>query len=150
MPQWTAEPDVSAFPAQPRWATWIKDRSPQFKLHNTLGMAKNALSSKYLPRGTTRRDAKNRVEWPLAGGYVYEWVVDDLGEGWVERFRVMPGDFKADHPLWKFTETPRPMRPVSQKAIDEALASIQMAVPTRAETVGYGPEFDHDRRGRHA
>lgn len=123
----TEVPDPSTFPGQPRWATWIKDRGQQFKLHKSLGMAKNALSGRHLRHGVSRRVPGGRqweTEYPLEGGYVYEWVVDDNGEGWVERFVIQPGEFKSDHPLWKFKERPRKVRPVSQKAIDAAIASI--------------------------
>lgn len=113
-------PDPSEFPVYPRWATWIKERSPQFKMHNHLGLAKNALSGRPLRSAHSRNH-----EYPLEGGYVYEWVADEEGEGWVERFHIPRGAYKSDEPLWRFTERARKARPVSQKAINDAIASIQ-------------------------
>lgn len=130
MVQRTDAPDPSTFPQQPRWATWIRDRrSGQFKLHNHLGLAKNAVAGRHMPRGISRPVPGGGGPWdteyPLEGGYVYEWVSDDNGEGWELRFTINPGDFKSDHPLWEFKEAKRKVRPVSQKAIDAAIASIQ-------------------------
>ena len=119
-------PDLTKFPAPHRWATWMKDRSSQFKTHSSLGLAKNALSGRPTGHGQYRTvNGKQVYDSPLEGGYVYEWVDDEWGEGWVERFHVPYGTFKTDHPLWSFTERTRKARPVTQKAIDAAIASIQ-------------------------
>lgn len=124
----TDEPEPENFPRQPRWATWIRGRNPQFKPHSHLGLAKNALSGRPLRRAHGRHarlNGKKIYEYQLEGGYVYEWVVDDLGEGWVERFHIEAGTYKSEHPLWKSSESERPVRPPSQAAIDKAIASIQ-------------------------
>jgi len=121
------QPDPAKFPPQPRWATWIYSRTDTFKLHNSLGQCKNAITGRELGSRQGRSaklNGREIYERPLAEGFVYEWVVDDAGEGWVLRFHVQEGDWRSEHPLWQATEKPRKARPVSQKAIDEAIASI--------------------------
>lgn len=125
-------PEVEKFPRPARWATWIRFRTQQFKVHNTLGQCKNALTGREMGSRQGRYATLNGrqiYERPLVEGFVYEWVVDEAGEGWVLRFHIQEGDWRSEHPLWQATETPRKARPVSQKAIDEAIASITGGQP---------------------
>jgi len=101
----------------------------QFKAHASISHVKISLNGR--ASGPTRSHVVNGVnvyEAPLEESWVYEWVVDDLGEGWVERFHINVGDFKSSHPLWLFKEKPRQVRPVSQEALDQTIASIQEAM----------------------
>lgn len=127
------KPDPSTFPQYPRWATWVKDRSPQFKMHNTLGMAKNAISGRPLRRGGSRYAIPGNsrsYESQLEGGYVFEYVYDpELGDGsWVERWHVPEGAWKSEHDLWKIkAPSAKQIKPVPQKSVDAAIASITEA-----------------------
>jgi len=123
-------PDPSKFPDQPRWATWIAERNPQFKLHTTLGQAKNALSGR---RGLGRYitiEGKREYEHQVGEGWVYEYSTPEGGKGcWQERWYVPPGVWKSEHPLWKrLPKVARTSKPIPQKRVDAAIASIMEAV----------------------
>lgn len=60
------DPNKISNPIMPKWATYIKHRRPEFKIHNQLGHAKNALHQHF------------------NGGTIYEYV---NGE-WVEYLTV--------------------------------------------------------------
>lgn len=55
---------------EPEWATWIPERNPDFKPHNTLGQAKNAMLQNY-PRATGRAAIYKREgnEWVMRGEF---------------------------------------------------------------------------------
>jgi hypothetical protein len=97
----------------PQWATWIASRSPSFKMHNSLGMAKNAVSAKGHIRGSGRTE--------LEEAWVYSLAVINDEVQWVERFHILAGDIKEDHPFWKVKPKGRP---VSEAAVAAAIASI--------------------------
>lgn len=112
--------DASTLPPPNQWATFIQGRHPQFKSHSNLSLAKSAITN------YTRRDGVSR-EVALCDCWVYEWVADEDGSRWVQRFAVPKGDDKHSHPLWKVTaKTVAPVA-VSQKAVDKAMASIMKA-----------------------
>jgi hypothetical protein len=84
MPQFTP-PDIKV----PRWATYIPDRRPQFKMHTSKGLAKSALSI--------------YADWgrgSLRVGVLYEHVEGE----WVERANIEPHTPKLNHPLWADTQ----------------------------------------------
>lgn len=73
------------------WATWIPDRTPQFKVHNDLGHAKNAVGAEI--SGRRRLTPNGAAEPKIRGGVVYE-MVDGK---WTVRAVVPPGSYKSDH-----------------------------------------------------
>lgn len=113
-------PDPQKFPEPHTWATWLEERHPQFKTHRTLGTAKNAVTGKFSHRTST-----------LVGNcYIYRWD-EDLGD-WVEEYFIPHGATKEASPIHAVTikrETSQ-VRGPSQKAVDQALASIQAAIGT--------------------
>lgn len=115
-----SKPDPHDLPAPHQWGTYITGRHPKFKTHSTLGTAKNAISGKF-----TRL---NRQDVALWDSWVYEWVNDEDGSRWVERWEILKGDPKDTHPLWKFKASNQKPVAVSQKAMDKAITSILSAV----------------------
>lgn len=107
----TQAPVVSEFPEPNTWATWRLDRTPQFKTHRTAGQAKNALTLVFRSNGASHP------------AWVYEWVSDEYGERWVERWHIAVGDRKDGHPLYAQRISNKP-KEVSAKAVDAAIASI--------------------------
>lgn len=63
---------------EPQWATWIPSRKPDFKPHNTLGQAKNAMLQNY-PLATGRAALYEHVdsEWVLRGEYPHKRMRGD-------------------------------------------------------------------------
>lgn len=113
--RWPPVPDVTKFPSPPMWATWLQFRNPSFKPHNTLAQAKNAVSNQL---------DNNQVMGLENGARVYEWVTDDLGDRWVERFYIAKGDRKDTHPFWKFKASAKKARGVTDAAVQKAIDSI--------------------------
>lgn len=65
-------------PPEPVWATWIPSRHPhEFKTHNTLGQAKNAMLQAY-PRATGRAAIYRRKRnwWVMLGKYPHSHMSD--------------------------------------------------------------------------
>lgn len=118
------KPDPSKFPEHARWATYIQARNPEFKLHSTLALAKNAITYKMNAQRT------QTVMTLAHGAYVYEWVDDpEMGGGsWVERFHVARGDVKETHPLWKYVDNkPKKVPEVPEATIAKTIESILSA-----------------------
>lgn len=69
---------------QPEWASWIPDRSPQFKMHKTEGQCKQAFSYTLGYEGVLRR------------GIVYRWN----GEEWTEVYDFTEGTKRLGHEWW--------------------------------------------------
>lgn len=117
-----SKPDPWDFPAPNRWATFIPFRSPEFKTHTDLGKAKNAVGGKFIYKSKGVHVASTNM-------WVYEWVDDDDGKRWVERFEILRGDTKEDHPLWKFRvpKGAKKTAEVSEKQMEKAIASIMEA-----------------------
>ena len=107
----SATPNPAEFPDPNTWATWIRQRSPQFKTHSSLGMTKTACS--YIMRGTP--------EVATVDVYVYEWDPDACR--WVERFHIPEGLRKDDAPIYKL-KAMKAVKPPSDKALNAAIASI--------------------------
>jgi hypothetical protein len=79
------------------WATWIPNRTPQFKVHGTLGQAKNAIGMEI--SGDSRRvtyRGKETTERPIRGGVIYEMIHD----AWAVRAVVKPGSYKCEHMMY--------------------------------------------------
>jgi hypothetical protein len=111
----SAEPDRTQFPDPHTWATWLRHRTPQFKTHKTLGIAKTACAGKM-----TRAGGQDVAFGDM---YVYEWDGDSCT--WQERYFIPDGATKGEVPLFQQT-IPRKgsaMAP-SNKALDEAISSI--------------------------
>lgn len=110
----TVTPNPRDFPDPHVWATWISNRSPQFKTHSSLGIAKNAISAREGYRNGMNADC-----------YVYRWC----DEGWWEEVHHLPrGSNKKDHPLFqKVVPRKRAIKGPSPKAVDAAIASIMSA-----------------------
>lgn len=93
-------PDPNKFP-RPRWATYVPDRTPNFKQHSSLGLAKTAISTRNYTRGLSRRikdDAgRTQVHYPVEGGFIYEFTDDK----WQLVATIEYGSFVQDHPLWQ-------------------------------------------------
>lgn len=104
----------------PRWATFSYDRSPRFKVHGTLGQAKNAVQhrSQNSGRYVTLPNGRRKYENPMMEWYVYEAVEGE----WVLRWSIAPGDWPSEHPLFTYKEK---VKAVSDLAVERAIASIQ-------------------------
>lgn len=73
------------------WASWVHDRTPQMKLHSTLGYAK--VSAGQTIHKDARRAPDGTTEHPFHGGVIYQMV-----EGkWVVRAVLTPGSYPSDH-----------------------------------------------------
>jgi hypothetical protein len=94
---------VDGFPVP--WATWIPGRRPEFKVHDDLGKAKNAIAMEVGGGRTKGRRKINssrphprtgKIEYPIRGGVLYQ-----LTDGkWTVRAVVQPGTYKSDHTLF--------------------------------------------------
>lgn len=100
------KPDPSTFPQPNSWATWTASRSPRFKNHKTLGMAKAAL--------TNGMRGRNRYDW---------WIFRLIEGEWVE-YVHLPAGWDHSHPLWTDPKHGPKGKPVSERAVDKAIASI--------------------------
>lgn len=114
---WAREPDPKSFPDPHLYATWMADRSPQFKTHSGPGHVKNAIT------GKTRNGKIN------GDTYVYRYD-EDLAQ-WAQTFFLADGTPKADCALFKqvIPRAKREVKPVSQKALDATIQSIMNAAP---------------------
>lgn len=107
------QPDPSRFPAPPKWASWVRGRIPQFKTHSSLAYARSSI------RGISRYDRpRNASVTPET--FIYEWVDGD----WTERWHLDKGPIDATHEFWALKENKKKVRPVSEKAVAAAIASI--------------------------
>src|SRR4051812_23863543 len=70
---------------KPEWATLIPSRSPEFKMHTSLGLAKSALT------GLTMYGGQFRDR-----GALYQWN----GTFWELRVAIKRGDKQTDFLLW--------------------------------------------------
>lgn len=68
--------------------TFIPDRTPQFKMHSSLGLAKTAI-------GYERRSGE------LRGGVVYILAMTSSNPVWLVIAVIPPGSKKDDHPFFK-------------------------------------------------
>lgn len=81
-------PDPEKFPT-PQWATWCDNRTPNFKVHGTLGQAKSAVTTAVM---------NNYKNDPVA--YANAFVYEFIDGKWTLAHAVHPGDSKSIHPLW--------------------------------------------------
>lgn len=79
------------------------DRTPSFKSHKTLGMAKAALSN----------NGRNKA-W---------WIYHLVDEQWVE-YLHLPEGWDRSNELWTDPKHGKSVRPVSNRAVEQAIASI--------------------------
>lgn len=86
-------PQVLPGKREPEWATLIPDRSPEFKIHTSLGQAKNAMTVQY--RDYAFRNHAMGFETPVA---LYQW--DSNAEQWRLRVEFKAGDLKTGT-LWE-------------------------------------------------
>lgn len=115
-----AGPDPSTFPEPQRVATYISHRTDKFKMHSTLGLAKNAISGKAKSQYGARNSSGARMQTARivpCDCYVYVW---EGGKGWVE-FAFIPKDSNIDdHPFYK-TKAPKvgtlPLTPEEEAAM---------------------------------
>lgn len=116
----TTAPDPSTFPTPAVWATWISHRDPQFKTHNGAGQCKNSISGKAKHSRHYTGDSSRIIPCDAA---VYRWDMQE--ERWIE-YAYFPKDSDLND-SWFYQEaiTKEGPKPVPQKAIDEAIASIQ-------------------------
>lgn len=76
-------------PPQPHpVCTFIPGRSPQFKMHSSLGLAKNAIA--YKTQGGR-----------LSGGVVYSLAMTCTGPHWIVAAVIAPGTKKDEHPFFR-------------------------------------------------
>lgn len=107
-------PDPTTFPDPERFATYIMHRSPKFKTHKHLGMAKNAIAAK-------ASHGRNRVT--KCDSWVYEF---DFEAGlWREVAHIPSGTLLDTDPWYSVKQSSKPasLGP-SEGSIDAAIASI--------------------------
>jgi hypothetical protein len=80
----------------PGYATWVPGRSPQFKAHNHIGLAKSALKYHGFAWGA---GADTDFRSSMA---VYKLELIDGSMQWKLYAEIVPGTFVTDYPqLWK-------------------------------------------------
>lgn len=88
-------------PPPPEWATWIHGRSPEVKLHKTLGHAKNALRAsgpRRLSR-TTVVDGKRVYETSLTHSALYRFIRDE----WRVVAVFSDGEWPSEAPMFQLS-----------------------------------------------
>lgn len=82
--------DFPSPPPPPKWATYIQDRRPQFKMHSQRGHVRSAVGGGGYRGGSVR------------GGRVYEW--DSQAESWTLLHDIPEGTRKSEHPFFLGTK----------------------------------------------
>lgn len=105
-------PEPKEFPQPHMYATWMQWRSPQFKTHSSPSHVKTAIGGK-------ARGGKITCDT-----YIYQW--DENAAEWIELDFLPRDSLKVDSAFFQATHKRalRKAKPPSEKAVAEALASI--------------------------
>lgn len=131
--EWAKQPIPvkKADPEHFQWATHVKDRYPQFKIHRTVGHARSAITNKFYQNSGATSDMA---------------IYQRLGEDWVPVEVWQRGDKRR--PSW-WEPVPEPKEVQKRKrqsrfmsAYSEMVASFQNPDVTYEELLEYGKELD--------